>query len=126
MRHHLETIVEYAKSGDNSAILSYIREYSTEVSEAAVRQYSINKTINSIPSAYAGKTEKSSIAFGVKCNAPAKLAVRDIDLIALLGNLPTGKSIGISSILSVCRKYDGNLDYKIENGICSVCAVLNL
>lgn len=173
MRHHLETIVEYAKSGDNSAILSYIREYSTEVSEAAVRQYSINKTINSILSAYAGKTEKSSIAFGVRCNAPAKLAVRDIDLIALLGNLlenalhgclksgkehlcmdihirvqndrliivcdntcpddlklsgnlPTGKSIGISSILSVCRKYGGNLDYKIENGICSVCAVLNL
>ncbi|MCM1087523.1 MAG: nucleotidyltransferase domain-containing protein [Muribaculaceae bacterium] len=31
----------------------------------------------------------------------------------------------ISRILSVCQKYDGNLDYKVENGICSVCAVLN-
>lgn len=173
MRHHLEIIAEYAKAGDNSAILSYIREYSAEVSEAAVKQYSINKTINSILSAYAGKTEERGIIFGVRCNAPDKLAVRDIDLIALLGNLlenalhgclksgkehlcmdihirvqndrliivcdntcsddmklsgslPTGKNIGISSILSVCRKYDGNLDYKIQNGICSACAVLNL
>ena len=103
----------------------------------------------------------------------AKLAVRDIDLIALLGNLfenalhgcqksekeklyieiyiqmqknrltivcnnvcpddlelsgslPKGKSVGISSILSVCRKYDGHLEYKAEHGICSACVVLNL
>ncbi|MCX4351840.1 MAG: hypothetical protein OSJ60_09395 [Lachnospiraceae bacterium] len=44
----------------------------------------------------------------------------------LSGSLPEGKSTGISSILSVCRKYGRNLDYKMENEICSVCAVLNL
>lgn len=173
MRHHLETIVEYAKAGDTSAILAYIGEYRSEISEAAVKQYSLNRTVNSILSAYAGKTEESSIDFSVRCNAPKELKVREIDVIALLGNLlenamhgcresgqketsieihirlqnsrliivcnntcsdnlklsgglPVEKSIGISSILSVCRKYDGNLDYKIENGVCSACAVLNL
>ena len=107
------------------------------------------------------------------CNAPKELKIREIDLIAILGNLlenalhgcqesgkekqcieihirvqsnrliivcnntcsdklklcgslPVGKNIGISSILSVCQKYDGNLDYKIENNVCSACAVLNL
>ncbi len=70
--------------------------------------------------------------------------MRDIDLTALLGNLlenavcgntclddlklsgslPAGKSIGISSILSVCQRYDGNLDYKVENGICSARVIL--
>ncbi len=173
MRHHLETIAEYAKTGDTSAVLDYIREYGIEVSETAVKQYSVNSTVNSILSVYAGKAAGNGIVYSVKCNAPAKLTVRDIDLIALLGNLlenalhgcsksgkektcieilirvqncrliivcdntcsddmslsgslPAGKSIGISSILAVCRKYDGNLDYKVENGICSACAVLNL
>lgn len=173
IRYHLETIAEYAKTGDTPAILAYIREYSGEVSETAVRQYSVNRTIDSILSVYASKAKENGIAFFVKCNVPAELAVRDIDLIALLGNLfenalhgcqksqkeklyieiyirlqnsrltivcdnicpdglklsgglPAGKSIGISSILVICRKYDGNLEYKVENGICSACAVLNL
>lgn len=173
MRHHLETIGEYAKAGDTGAILAYIREYSIAVSENTVRQYSVNRTINSILSVYGDKVEECGIVFTVKCNAPEEMAVRDIDLIALLGNLlenalngcvesgkenpgidihiriqdgrliivcdntcsddlelsgslPAGRSIGISSILSVCRKYDGNLDYQIENGICSACAVLNI
>ena len=129
--------------------------------------------LTSILSVYAGKAKESGIAFLIKCNVKAELAVRDIDLIALLGNLlenalhgcqesakeklyieiyiqmqnrrltivcdnicsddltlsgslPEGKSIGISSILAVCQKYDGNLEYKVEHGICSACAVLNL
>ncbi len=173
MRHHLEIIAGYAKAGDDSAILAYIREYSIEVSETAVSQYSLNKTINGILSAYAGKAGEKGIAFSARCNVPAELAMRDIDLIALLGNLlenalhgcqksrkeqscikiyirvhssrliiacdntcsddlklsgnlPAGKSIGISSILTVCQKYDGNLDYNVENGVCSACAILNL
>ncbi len=173
MRHHLETIAEYAKEGDIEAVLAYIREYSIEISETAVRQYALNKTINNILSVYAGKAEESGIDFTVKCNSPADLAVREIDLISLLGNLlenalhgcqrsekeqpyikirirvqdgrmsivcgntcpdklklseglPAGKSIGISSILAVCRKYNGTLDYKVEDGICFACAVLKL
>jgi len=173
MRHHLETIAVYAKAGETSAILEYIREYSIEVSETAVKRYSMNRTINSILSVYAGKAGDNDIVFSVRCNTPEELAVRDIDLIALLGNLlenalhgcqksgkeqliievhirvrnsrlvvlcdntcpddlklsghlPAGKSIGISSILTVCQKYAGDLDYKVENGICSACAILNL
>ncbi|MDE7322696.1 MAG: GHKL domain-containing protein [Lachnospiraceae bacterium] len=173
MRHHIEAIAEYAKTGDTSAILAYIGEYSTEISEAAVKRYSVNRTINSILSAYAGKARKGGIDFLIRCNVPKELKVREIDLIALLGNLlenalhgcresgkekpcmeihirlqnnrliivcnntcadklklsgslPTGKGIGISSILTICQKHDGNLDYKIENDVCSACAVLNL
>ena len=173
MRHHMEAIAEYAKTGDTSAILAYIGEYGTEISEAAVKRYSENRTINSILSAYAGKAGESGVSFSVRCNVPKELKIREIDLIALLGNLlenalhgcqesgkekqfieihirrqdnrmiivcnntcsdklelsdrlPTGKSIGISSILSVCQKYDGNLDYKIEKDVCSACAVLNV
>ena len=173
MRHHIDTIAAYAKTGDNAAILAYIGEYGSEISEAAVKQYSVNRTVNSILSVYAGKAEENGIDFSVRCNAAKELEVREIDLIALLGNLlenalhgcqesgkknksieihirsqnkrllilcnntcsddleladglPAKKSIGISSILSVCHRYDGNLDYRKENEICSACAVLNL
>lgn len=173
MRHHMDAIAEYAKAGENSVILAYIREYNAGISETSVKRYSENGTVNSILSAYAGKAEEKGIDLKVRCNVPKELNVREIDLIALLGNLlenalhgcqesgnekqgmeihirlqsdrltivcnnnctdklelsqglPVGKSIGISSILSVCRKYDGNLDYKIENKICSACVVLHL
>ena len=51
MRHHINMIAAYAKTGDNAAILSYIGEYESEISEAAVKQYSVNRTVNSILSA---------------------------------------------------------------------------
>ncbi|GFI28638.1 hypothetical protein IMSAGC013_00015 [Lachnospiraceae bacterium] len=35
----------------------------------------------------------------------------------LSGSLPKGKGIGISSILAICQKYDGNLEYKINSSI---------
>ena len=37
MRHHLETVAEYAKNGDNSAVLAYIGEYSIEIAKTALR-----------------------------------------------------------------------------------------
>ena len=173
MRHHIDTIAEYAKTGDSSAILAYIGEYKNEISGAAIKRYSANRTVNSILSVYAGRAGENGIGFSVSCNVQKELKVREIDIITILGNLlenalhgclesgkenksieihirlqngrliilcnntcsdhlkladglPAEKSIGISSILSVCQKYDGNLDYKIENEVCSVCAVLNL
>lgn len=173
MRHHLEMIAEYAKEGDTKAVLAYVREYSIEVSETAAKQYALNRTINNILSVYKAKAEEKGIDFSIKCNVPAELSIREIDLIALSGNLlenalhgcqksgkenpcieirirvknskliivcdntcpddlklsgnlPAGKSVGISSILAVCRKYEGDLDYKVENGICSACVIMNL
>lgn len=173
IRHHMDVIAEYAKAGDTPAILSYVGEYSQEISEAVVKQYSLNRTVNSILSVYADKAGEGGVSFSARCSVPVELKVREIDLIALLGNLlenalhgcqqsgkkqpcmevyvrlqhdrlvivcnntcsdklrlsgklPAGKSIGISSVLSVCKRYAGNLDYKIENSVCSACAVLNL
>lgn len=40
------------------------------------------------------------------------------DSLGLFGGLSASKSIGISSILAVCRSYGGSLEYKIENGVC--------
>ena len=100
MRHHINVIAAYAKTGDNAAILSYIGEYESEISEAAVKQYSVNRTVNSILSAYAGKAEENGIVFSVKCNVTRELGVREIDLIALLGNLLAGSSSSLPPVIS--------------------------
>ena len=36
-------------------------------------------------------------------------------------SLPKDKGIGIFSILAVCQKYDGNLEYKVEHGMLCLC-----
>lgn len=87
MRHHIDTIAAYAKTGDNSAILAYIGEYGNEISGMAVKQYSVNRTVNSILSVYADRAEENGIGFSVRCNVTKELKVREIDLTALLGNL---------------------------------------
>ncbi len=40
--------------------------------------------------------------------------------------LPKKRGIGISSIISSCEKYGGMINYAIKDGICSVCAVLEI
>ncbi len=61
MRHHMDAIAEYAKAGEDSAILAYIREYSAGISETAVKRYSENRTVNSILSSYAGKAGRTAL-----------------------------------------------------------------
>ncbi len=56
----------------------------------------------------------------ILCNNPCP------DSLIIYEGLPKNKSIGISSILSSCEKYGGKINYTVKNGICSVCAVLDI
>lgn len=100
MRHHMDAIAAYAKTGDNA--LHGCQESGKENKRIEIRIRLQNKRLI------------------ILCN---NTCPDDLELVA---GLPAKKSIGISSILSVCRKYDGNLDYRKENETCSACAVLNL
>ena len=44
----------------------------------------------------------------------------------LVDGIPKNKGIGILSILNVCEIYHGYVNYRFENGLCSVCVVLPL
>lgn len=45
--------------------------------------------------------------------------------IKLEDGLPVNRSIGIDSIITSSRKYNGEVNYKLEGNICSCCVVLN-
>ena len=43
----------------------------------------------------------------------------------LENGLPAARSIGIDSIVSAAARYQGEVHYKVEGGICTACAILN-
>ncbi len=86
IRHHITNIYECAKSGDCETLLRYLDEYDLDISETAVRSFCLNRTVNNILSAYAGKAEKAGIEFVCEAKA-ADLPVKDNDIVAILANL---------------------------------------
>ena len=172
IRHHLLNISIFLHKGNIKEALKYIKEYDNEILDLAPRCYSKHMIINNILSAYAIKFKENSISFEVYCNIPENIAIKDVDLISLLGNLlenalngckeceslkkteiylkiqnnkliivcenscsdkleldediPKNKGVGISSMKYVCDQYNGHIGYSLNNGICSVCIVLNL
>lgn len=44
----------------------------------------------------------------------------------LENGLPAARSIGIDSIVSAAARYQGEVHYKVENGVCTACVILNL
>jgi len=56
----------------------------------------------------------------IVCNNPCS------DKLVLVDDLPKNKGIGISSIVNSCEKYGGKIGYTVKDGICSVCAVLEI
>ena len=45
--------------------------------------------------------------------------------IKLENGLPTARGIGIDSIISSSNRYQGEINYKIQEGICTACVILN-
>ena len=59
--------------------------------------------------------QKTVIAVSNPCAAGLKLE----------NGLPAARSIGIDSITSAAARYQGEVDYRVEDGVCTACVVLN-
>jgi len=86
-RHHLTNIYGYAKSGDCETILHYLEECDKDLSETAVRNFCLNRTVNNILSAYAVKAEKAGIEYVCEAKVNIDLPIKDNDIVAILANL---------------------------------------
>lgn len=58
---------------------------------------------------------KTVIAVSNPCSTDLKLE----------NGLPTARGIGIDSIISSSNRYQGEINYKIQEGICTACVILN-
>ena len=75
---------------------------------------------------------------GMGSGGPIRVHVRDIgrktviavsnpcpDGLKLENGLPAARGIGIDSIASAAAHYQGEVHYKVENGVCTACVILN-
>lgn len=87
VRHHWLLLKEYAKRGDTEGLLDYMKQYGEDLERAAPKRICANRSVNGILSAYAGYAEKENIQVLMEAAVAEKLAVRDIDLVAVLANI---------------------------------------
>lgn len=110
MRHYIVNTSELLKSGDVEGALRYLNDWDGELSEASVKQYCGNRTINNILSAYERKTDASNVKYICKASAAAELPVKDIHLVAILANL-------LENALNGCKELEASGQPKIEINI---------
>lgn len=87
MRHHYLMFMEYAKNSDMDGLLEYLKQYREDVERTEPERICANRAVNGILSAYAGYAEKEKIRVTMNVQAEETLAVRDIDLVAILANI---------------------------------------
>lgn len=107
MRHYIVNTSELLKAGDVEGALSYLNDWDSELSEAAVKQYCCNRTINNILSAYERKTDASNVEYVCKASANPDLPVKDVHLVAILANL-------LENALNGCKELEASGQPKIE------------
>ncbi len=87
IRHHCLLIEEYIKNGENEKLLAYVRQYEGDVENGKVKRVCANETINSILTVYGRYAEKEKIKVTMDVKVAEEIAIRSIDLVAVLANI---------------------------------------
>lgn len=87
-RHHCLLIEEYIKKGENDKLLTYVKQYKEDVENVAESEYiCANETISSILSVYIKQAKKEKIEVTMQVKAEGNIAIRDVDLVAVIANI---------------------------------------
>lgn len=87
MRHHCLLIEEYIKNGENEKLLAYVKQYEEDMESSRAERICANETINSILTAYRRYAKKEKISITMDVKASEEIAVRNIDMVAVLANV---------------------------------------
>ena len=86
-RHHCILIEEYIRNGENSKLLGYVKQYKEYIESTEADCICDNQTINRILSVYSRWAEEKNIQVTMYVKAAGEIAVRDIDLVAVIANI---------------------------------------
>lgn len=87
IRHHCLLVEEYIRNKEYDKILSYVKQYGADVESHKAERISSNETINSILTAYGRYAKEEKIHTVMDVKTAEHIAVRDIDLVAILANI---------------------------------------
>ncbi|MBE6031240.1 MAG: GHKL domain-containing protein [Clostridiales bacterium] len=128
IRHHLNAISGYLKSGMTDKAMEYISGVYEDVDNLLERRYCENELVNMLLSSFASKAEENGVQFDVDVVVPEELPLSDTEVTTVLSNAienafnavqkleEEDRSIRIYSaiklnklILSVENKFDGEI-----------------
>ncbi len=87
IRHNCLLIEEYIKNADMDKLLAYVRQYGEEMENRETKRICSNDTINGILSVYARQAGEQKIPVELYVKIEDNIAIRDIDLVAILANV---------------------------------------
>lgn len=87
IRHHCLLMEEYIRNKEYSKLFAYVKQYGEDVESHKEERISSNETINSILSAYGRYAREENIRVIMDVRTAEHIAVRDIDLVAVLANI---------------------------------------
>ncbi|MBD5498492.1 MAG: sensor histidine kinase [Lachnospiraceae bacterium] len=87
IRHNCLLMEEYIKNADIDKLLAYVKQYGEEMENRKTERICRNDTINGILSAYARKAGELEIPVDLHVKIEDNIAIRDIDLVAILANV---------------------------------------
>lgn len=86
-RHHCLMIAEYIQQGKTDKLWEYVQEYQEDIGKSTVGWIGGNETVNGVLSIYARRAQKKNIEVSIQVDSIEDLAMRDIDLVALIANV---------------------------------------
>lgn len=87
LRHHMQTLAEYAKKGEIQKFLEYLSEYSNEVETSGRKRLCLNLVIDNVLSVYMAQAAQEEIDMNLSVNVEKDIGIQDVDLVAILANL---------------------------------------
>lgn len=86
-RHHMRSIMEYAKNGETKQILGYLEEYDTEIGKTVRKRLCTNSVIDNVLTVYGNQAEKEGIKVNYAITTDDDAGIKAVDMVAILANL---------------------------------------
>lgn len=86
MRHYLNDIVGFIKSGENDRAQAYISEIIAIADKTATKRYCSNKIVDMILTSYEDRIREQEINFQYSIRIPEELSFSDSDISSILSN----------------------------------------
>lgn len=87
IRHHIAVMAEYARRGQDEALLKYLREYKKTVDEGIEETICANTAVNNLLSAYTRRAKKENIKVTLEVELGNNLPIPGSDLVIILANV---------------------------------------
>lgn len=87
VRHHCLLMEEYIRNGENEKLLAYVKQYREDIESPKIESVCGNETINGILTVYARWAREKDIQVVMRAKVSGDIAVRDIDLVAVIANI---------------------------------------